>query len=86
MVEAAGVKCSLLAKKLGPLGCQRVLSELAQERGRSLDEIPAAFRNRRVADACPASCGLCQSEFTAKTIRLSLLFFQAVRRDVLVGS
>lgn len=60
LVEAAGAKCSLLAKSFGPLGCQRVLSDLAAERGKSLEGVPAAFRNRRVADACPESCGLCE--------------------------
>eukprot|EP01053_Blabericola_migrator_P003450 Blabericola_migrator_1__3449@NODE_2017_length_3414_cov_95_709292_g165_i1_p1_GENE_NODE_2017_length_3414_cov_95_709292_g165_i1NODE_2017_length_3414_cov_95_709292_g165_i1_p1_ORF_typecomplete_len1088_score114_58TSP_1/PF00090_19/7_4e08TSP_1/PF00090_19/1_3e11TSP_1/PF00090_19/4_8e10TSP_1/PF00090_19/2_6e08TSP_1/PF00090_19/3_5e09TSP_1/PF00090_19/8e09TSP_1/PF00090_19/91TSP_1/PF00090_19/3_8e10TSP_1/PF00090_19/5_3e07TSP_1/PF00090_19/8_4e11TSP_1/PF00090_19/8_3e09TSP_1/PF00090_19/1_6e11TSP_1/PF00090_19/1_8e11 len=59
LVEAAGTKCSLLAKSFGPLGCQRVLSDLAAERGKSLEGVPQAFRNRRVADACPESCGLC---------------------------
>lgn len=62
LVEAAGTKCSLLAKTVGPLGCQRILAELAAERGRNLDQVPAAFRNRRVADACPHSCGLCASK------------------------
>eukprot|EP01054_Gregarina_sp_Poly1_P011398 Gregarina_sp_Poly_1__11397@NODE_96_length_14647_cov_152_270302_g83_i0_p1_GENE_NODE_96_length_14647_cov_152_270302_g83_i0NODE_96_length_14647_cov_152_270302_g83_i0_p1_ORF_typecomplete_len610_score56_79TSP_1/PF00090_19/1_8e04TSP_1/PF00090_19/1_6e08TSP_1/PF00090_19/2_4e12TSP_1/PF00090_19/7_5e13TSP_1/PF00090_19/3_3e09TSP_1/PF00090_19/8_7e08TSP_1/PF00090_19/2_4e07TSP_1/PF00090_19/13TSP_1/PF00090_19/1_4e02Notch/PF00066_17/1_6e09Notch/PF00066_17/1_8e04Notch/PF00066_17/9_8e03Notch/PF00066_17/1_3e03Notch len=60
LVEAAGARCSLLAKSVGPLGCQRVLSDLAAERGKSLDGVPVAFRNRRVADACPESCGLCE--------------------------
>lgn len=62
LVEAAGTKCSLLARSFGPLGCQRVLADLAAERGRSLDGVPPAFRNRRVADACPYSCGLCDRE------------------------
>eukprot|EP00923_Selenidium_pygospionis_P010994 GHVN01019179.1.p1 GENE.GHVN01019179.1~~GHVN01019179.1.p1 ORF type:complete len:977 (+),score=72.94 GHVN01019179.1:1725-4655(+) len=60
LVEEAGVKCKLLARDLGPLGCQRILSELTEERGLSVESIPPAFRSRRIADACPETCGLCK--------------------------
>nr|XP_027193633.1 uncharacterized protein LOC113788369 [Dermatophagoides pteronyssinus] len=60
MVEAAGIKCSILAKNIGALGCQRIIQELANEHGKSVENIPPMFRNKRIADACPQTCGLCE--------------------------
>lgn len=62
LVEELGTRCRTISKSIGSLGCDRKIVELAAERGRNIDAIPLAFRQARVADACPASCGLCESE------------------------
>eukprot|EP00917_Polyrhabdina_sp_WS-2016_P010327 GHVP01022791.1.p1 GENE.GHVP01022791.1~~GHVP01022791.1.p1 ORF type:complete len:2740 (+),score=457.13 GHVP01022791.1:18-8237(+) len=60
LVEATGTKCRLLAVSLGGLGCNQKLIDLVIARGSDPEVIPPAFRDRRVADACPESCGLCE--------------------------
>lgn len=62
LVEELGTRCRTISKNIGGLGCDRKIVELAAEKGRNIDAIPSAFRQARVADACPESCGLCESK------------------------
>lgn len=62
LVEELGTRCKTISRSIGRLGCDRKIVDLASERNRDIESIPMAFRQARVADACPESCGLCTSK------------------------
>lgn len=87
LVEDLGTRCRTISKNIGSLGCDRKIVDLAAEKSRNIDAIPPAFRMARVADACPESCGLCESKQRQMALSYSLVFnFQPVHLDVPVGS